>query len=295
MIGNIKKIGWIGTGVMGKSMCKHLLKNGYELMIFSRTKAKTEELIELGAKYMLPNEIAKECQAVFLMVGFPSDVEAIVLGEDGILKHMNEGSFLIDHTTSSPILAERIYYACEDKGIFSYDAPVSGGDVGARDGKLVVMCGGKDDKFEYVKEIMNVYSKDIRLMGGPGKGQHTKMANQVIIASTMVGVIEGLIYAQKAGLDLDSVISLLGGGAAGSFSLNVYGPRIVKRDFEPGFYIEHFVKDMGIALRECELMNIKLPGLELAHSLYKTLLEDNLGRKGTQGLYIALEKLNKLH
>lgn len=290
-----KKIGWIGTGVMGKSMCKHLIKAGYELLVYNRTASKTDELVELGAKFCEPKEIGESCKIVFLMVGYPDDVQDMVFNENyGLIHNMKPGSYLIDHTTSSPDLAEKIYLAAKEKNISSWDAPVSGGDVGARDGKLVVMVGGPEEGFETVKKIMDNYSKQVSLMGGAGKGQHTKMTNQVILAGNMIGCCEGLLYAYKAGLDQNAIIALLGGGAASSFSLCNLGPRIVKSDFEPGFYVEHYVKDMGIALNECKKMNIKLSGLELVYSYYQIMMTDGLAKKGTQGLYLALEKLNHI-
>jgi len=288
-----KKIGWIGTGVMGKSMCKHLLNKGYEISIFNRTADKASELIEMGAKFLKPIEIAQTCDYVFLMLGYPRDVEEIVIGENGVLKNMKKGSYLIDHTTSSPDLAVKIYSKAKELEINSYDAPVSGGDIGAREARLVVMVGGDEENFANVEDIMKTYSSKINIMGSAGKGQHTKMSNQIIIASTMIGVVEGMLYAQKANLDVDKVIQLLGGGAAGSFSLNVYGPRILKRDFEPGFYVEHFLKDLEICLTESEKMGLKLSGLELAYKLYYSMIEMGLGKKGTQALMLALEKINK--
>lgn len=294
--GEKKTLGWIGTGVMGKSMCKHLLKAGHGLMVYNRTESKTAELVEMGAKFADPKTIAQNCGIVFLMVGYPRDVEEMAFNMDyGVLNHMKSGSLLIDHTTSSPDLAERIFTAAKEKGISSWDAPVSGGDVGAREGKLVVMVGGPEEGFEKVKNIMNLYSKQVALMGSAGKGQHTKMTNQVILAGNMIGCCEGLLYAYKAGLDQNAIISLLGGGAASSFSLCNLGPRIVKGDFEPGFYVEHYVKDMEIALAECKKMGINLKGLALVHSLYKVMIEDGLEKKGTQGLYLALKKLNNIN
>ena len=257
-------LGWIGTGVMGKSMCGHLLKKGYNLSIYNRSKSKTEDLLQMGAKYLTPMEMAEQCDIIFLMVGYPKDVEEIVLNkETGILRRMKKNSFLIDHTTSSPSLAKEIFQIGSELGINCLDAPVSGGDIGAREARLVVMTGGEQSAFDNIRPIMETYSAKISLMGSSGVGQHTKMANQVIISSTMIGMVEGLLYAYKAGLDQNAVISLLSEGAAGSFSLKVYGPRIMKRDFEPGFYVEHFVKDMEIALNESKRMNLKLNGLEL--------------------------------
>jgi 3-hydroxyisobutyrate dehydrogenase len=210
----------------------------------------------------------------------------------GLINNMKSGSYLVDHTSSSPDLAEKIYQAGKEKGISTWDAPVSGGDVGAKNGQLVVMVGGPEEGFDTVKKIMDTYSKQVALMGGAGKGQHTKMTNQIILAGNMIGCCEGLLYAYKAGLDQNAIITLLGGGAASSFSLCNLGPRIVKGDFEPGFYVEHYVKDMGIALNECKKMNIKLSGLELVYSYYEIMMKDGLAKKGTQGLYLALEKLN---
>ena len=287
-----KRIGWIGTGVMGNSMCKHLLKEGYELMIYNRTESKTKELVDLGAKLSDPKTIAENCKYVFMMVGYPKDVEDMAFNY--LLPNMKPGSFLVDHTTSSPDLAEKIYQLGKERGVQSWDAPVSGGDVGAREGKLVVMVGGPEEGFETVKKIMQVYSKQINLMGSAGKGQHTKMTNQIILAGNMIGACEGLLYAYNAGLDQNAIISLLGGGAASSFSLVNLGPRIVKGDFEPGFYVEHYVKDMEIALKECDKMGLKLKGLEMVHYFYKIMMDEGLAKKGTQGLYIVLEKLSKM-
>jgi 3-hydroxyisobutyrate dehydrogenase len=289
-------LGWIGTGVMGKSMCGHLLKKGYNLSIYNRTRSKTEDLLNLGAKYLTPTEMAEQCDIIFLMVGYPRDVEEIVLNKDtGIIRRMKKNSFLIDHTTSSPTLAQEIYRVGKESGVNVLDAPVSGGDIGAREARLVVMTGGEQESFDKIKPILESYSAKISLMGSAGMGQHTKMANQVIIASTMIGMVEGLLYAYKAGLDQNAVIALLSEGAAGSFSLKVYGPRIMKRDFEPGFYVEHFVKDMEIALNESKRMNLDLKGLELALNFYKIMIDEGLGKKGTQGLYLCLEKLNKIN
>jgi 3-hydroxyisobutyrate dehydrogenase len=288
---NDLKIGWIGTGVMGKSMCKHLLNAGYDLSVYNRTLSKVEELATMGAKISDIKTIGQSCDVVFLMVGYPSDVKQTV---DELLPNMKEGSYLVDHTTSSPDLAVAIHAEATKRNIYSWDAPVSGGDIGAREGRLVVMVGGQEEKFDVVKDIMQKYSSKINLMGGPGLGQHTKMTNQIFIAGGIIGVCEGLLYAYKAGLDLTKTVELLGGGAASSFSLNVYGPRIIKKDYEPGFFVEHFFKDMGIAIEESRRMGLKLRGLELAIELYKYMINEGLGRKGIQGLYMALEKLNNI-
>lgn len=290
----IKEIGWIGTGVMGKSMCKHLLKAGYSLSVFNRTKSKADELVAAGASFLTPREIAKKCDAVFLMLGYPHDIEDVVFNKDAIINCLKPGSYLIDHTTSSPRLAERIYNECKSKEIFSLDAPVSGGDIGAREGKLVVMTGGDQHVFEKIKPIFEKYGTNIKLMGGAGKGQHTKMVNQIAIVNNMQGVVETLIYAYKAGLDLEKVIETIGGGAAASFSLNVLGPRMLKRDFAPGFYVEHFIKDLEIALEEAKKMNLCLPGLALVKQFYQSLAAMGGDKMGTQALLLVLEKLNNV-
>ena len=288
---NAMKIGWIGTGVMGKSMCRHLLNAGYQLSVYNRTASKCDDLLNMGAKFADVKTIGETCDAVFLMLGYPTDVKETV---DVLIPVMKEGSYLVDHTTSSPGLAEWIAVEAEKRKIHSWDAPVSGGDVGAREARLVVMVGGKEEGFDTVKDIMQKYSSKINLMGGPGRGQHTKMTNQIFIAGGIIGVCEGLLYAYKANLEIPKVVELLGGGAASSFSLNVYGPRILNRDFEPGFYVEHFFKDMGIALEESKKMGLKLQGLDLAINLYKYMIDEGLGKKGIQGLYLALEKLNNI-
>jgi 3-hydroxyisobutyrate dehydrogenase len=290
----MKRIGWIGTGVMGKSMCKHLLNKGYSLSVFNRTKSKTDELVEAGAKYEDLKSIAKSSDCLFLMLGYPKDVESIAFEseEGGLLKHMRAGTYLVDHTTSSPALAMRMQKEFEKKNISCYDAPVSGGDIGAKNGQLVTMCGGDKAKFAEVEAIMRTYSKNVQLLGDAGSGQHTKMVNQIVIAGSMISMCEGLVYGHKAGLNLEQVLSVIGGGAAASFSLNTYTPRILQGNLDPGFYVEHFVKDMEIALDECRRMGIALPGLALVHQLYRGLMAQGGGKLGTQGLIKVLENLN---
>lgn len=289
------KIGWIGTGVMGFSMCKHLINAGYSIMVSNRTMSKTDGLVELGAKASDPVSIAKEVDFLFIMLGYPKDVEEMTIcPEKGIVKHMKKGSYLIDHTTSSPSLAEKVYEEAKKYGVYSFDAPVTGGDIGARDGKLVTMVGGDEENFSQIEKILNIYSKSVLLAGKPGLGQHSKMVNQVMIASNIIGTCEGILYAYKSGLDVEKILSLLSQGAGASTQLNVYFPRMTKRDFEPGFYTEHFYKDMGIALEECKRMNLQLKGLELAYSFYTIMLEEGLGKKGHHGILLILEKLNKI-
>lgn len=282
------KIGFIGAGVMGCSMAKHLLNGGYELHLYTRTKAKAEELLELGAVWHdTPGELAGHCDAVISIVGYPQDVYDLYLGEGGIAESAKPGTYLIDMTTSSPQLAKRIYIAASDRGLHALDAPVSGGDVGARGATLSIMAGGDRDAFEEVMPLLQRLGKNIVLQGGPGAGQHTKMVNQIAIASNMVGVCEALVYAKHAGLDLDGVLRSIESGAAGSWSLSNLAPRIVAGNFDPGFYVKHFIKDMGIALDAATEMGIELPGLELAKGLYEKIAAAGLADHGTQALYKA--------
>jgi len=285
------KIGWIGAGVMGSSMVKNLLNDGYECSIFSRTKAKAESLIKAGAVWKdSPADVAKNVDVVGLIVGMPADVESVVLGEKGILSTMKPGSVLVDFTTSSPELAKRIAKKAEEKNISSLDAPVSGGDIGAQNATLSIMVGGNKTAFDNLQNFFKTLGKTIEYQGKAGAGQHTKMVNQILIATNIIGVCEALIYAEKAGLNPEDVLKSVGSGAAASWSLENLAPRIINRDFEPGFYVEHFIKDMGIALTESKKMGIELPGLNLSYNLYKKLdNEMKMGRKGTQALYLALK------
>ncbi|GIP18818.1 putative oxidoreductase YkwC [Paenibacillus montaniterrae] len=282
------KVGFIGTGVMGSSMAKHLMGGGYELHIYNRTKAKAQDLLELGMVWHdTPGEVAAASDVVFTIVGYPSDVEAIYLGEGGIIQSAQCGAYLIDMTTSSPALAVRIHEAAASKGQFALDAPVSGGDVGARNAALSIMVGGDQQAFAAIEPLLALMGKNIVLQGGPGAGQHTKMVNQIAIASGMVGVCEALIYAKNAGLDLNNVLRSIESGAAGSWSLSNLAPRIIAGNFEPGFYVKHFIKDMGIALDAAAEMGIDLPGLSLARELYGRIADAGLADKGTHALYLA--------
>ncbi|MED3623359.1 NAD(P)-dependent oxidoreductase [Neobacillus thermocopriae] len=279
-------IGFIGTGVMGKSMAGHLLKDGYPLIVYSRTKEKAKDLIDQGAQWVNnPKEVAEKSSVIFTMVGYPSDVEEVYLGPEGLITHGKSGSYFIDMTTSSPSLAEKIYEEAKKKGIYSIDAPVSGGDIGAREAKLSIMAGGDLEAFNVVRPILELLGTNIVYQGTAGMGQHTKMCNQIAIASNMVGVCEAIIYAEKAGLDPENVLKSISTGAAGSWSLSNLAPRMLARNFEPGFYIKHFIKDMKIALDEAEKMGIELPGLALAKSLYEKLVEMGEENSGTQALY----------
>lgn len=290
----MNKIGWIGTGVMGKSMCVHILKKGYALSVYNRTREKAGELCKEGASWLgTPGDVAAASDVTFTMVGEPPDVEQVILGKGGVLERSRPGSVIVDMTTSEPSLARRIYEEAKDKSVSSLDAPVSGGDIGAREGTLAIMAGGDEEAFKRVLPVFQLMGKNIAYMGGPGMGQHTKMSNQIVIAAAMVGVVESLLYARRAGLDLDAVIDIIGKGAASSWCLNQLGRRIVKGDFAPGFYIRHFVKDMGIALLEARRMKLSLPGLALANQFYTAAMAEGLELEGTQALYKVLDRLNR--
>lgn len=285
------RIGFIGLGIMGRSMAGHLLAAGYPLSVYNRSRDKADELVAKGASWCAtPGDVAAASDVVITMVGFPHDVEQVYLGDNGIVQRAAPGAILIDMTTSSPALAERIATEAAKKGCHAIDAPVSGGDVGAREAKLSIMVGGDKAAFDKALPVLQKMGVSIVLQGGAGAGQHTKMSNQIVIAATMMGVCEGLAYAKHAGLDLDMVLQSIGGGAASGFQLNVMGARIIKGDFAPGFFIEHFIKDLGIALAEAERMQLDLPALALARKLYQQLAEQGYGRSGTQALFKHYEK-----
>jgi len=289
----MSKIGWVGIGVMGRSMCGHLLAAGHEVKVNTRTKASAESIIAAGAKWCdTPGEVAVDSEFVFTIVGYPADVRAVYLGEGGLVQMAAPGSVLVDMTTSEPGLAKEIHEAASARGVAALDAPVSGGDLGARGGSLAIMVGGEQKAFDRTFPLFEKMGKNIRLMGAPGAGQHTKMSNQILIAGTMIGVVESLLYAVKSGLDVDDVIDVIGSGAAGSWSINNLGRRIAKDDYDPGFFIKHFVKDMGIALAEARKLRIALPGLALVEQLYVAAMAQGLENMGTQALYIALKNLN---
>jgi len=279
-------IGFIGIGVMGKSMAGHLLAAGHRVYVYTRTKVKAEELLSRGAVWRdSPAEIAASGEAVITMVGYPSDVEQVYFGEGGLIANSRPGTLLIDMTTSSPALAKRIYDAAKERGLRALDAPVSGGDVGAREARLSIMVGGDRDAFEAARPIFELMGKNIVLQGGPGAGQHTKMVNQIAIASGMLGVCEAIAYAEKAGLDPSAVLSCIETGAAASWSLSNLGRRIIAGNFEPGFFVKHFIKDMKIALDSAAEMGLDLPGLALAKQMYERLSSLGYADKGTQALY----------
>jgi len=287
------RLGWIGTGVMGSSMAGHLLKAGFALTVFNRTKSKADALLSQGAKWAdTPKAVAAASDVVFAIVGFPSDVREVMLGADGALAGSKSGNVLVDMTTSEPSLAVEIAEAAKRKTVSSVDAPVSGGDVGAKNAMLSIMVGGDKDVVESLAPCFQAMGKTIVYQGGPGAGQHTKVVNQVLIATNMIGVCEALLYGYKAGLDLPTVLQSVGSGAAGSWSLNNLGPRIMSNNFDPGFFVEHFIKDMGIALAESRRMGLALPGLALAHQLYVAVKAQGYGRLGTHALELALAKLS---
>jgi 3-hydroxyisobutyrate dehydrogenase len=288
-----QRVAWMGTGVMGAPMAAHLLDDGYGLEVYNRTRARASTLIDSGARWQdSPGDAAALADVVCLMLGYPSDVRETTLGDDGVLERMRPGSLLIDFTTSEPALAVEIHEAARQRGVQALDAPVSGGDVGARNAALVIMVGGEREAFDRARPLLSVLGAKVTLQGGPGAGQHTKMVNQIAIASGMIGLCEALAYAHRAGLDVEESIATIKDGAAGSWSLSNYGPRIVRGDFEPGFKIDHFIKDLGIALAEARRMNLALPGTALAEQLYVAARGAGLGQKGTQALSLALARLS---
>jgi 3-hydroxyisobutyrate dehydrogenase len=289
------RVGWIGTGVMGRWMCQHLMTKSYQATVYNRSKEKTQPLVEAGAvSAESPKAVAERSDVTFAIVGFPKDVREVFLGPQGALAGSKPGAILVDMTTSEPSLAIEIYQAAKAKGVGSVDAPVSGGDVGARNAALSIMVGGDKDVVEAVRPLFECMGKTVVHQGPPGAGQHTKMVNQILIASNMIGVCEALLYGYKAGLDLKTVLQSVGAGGAASWSLNNLGPRIIDRNFEPGFFVEHFIKDMGIALDEAKRMGLSLPGLALANQLYLAVKAQGYGRKGTHALMLALEQLSNV-
>ena len=287
------RIGWIGTGVMGTSMCGHLMNAGFAVTVYSRTKQKADALIGKGAMWAAsPKEVAQNSDVIFSIVGFPSDVRAVMLGDDGALAGSKAGNVLVDMTTSQPSLAVEIYAAAQSKGVHSVDAPVSGGDIGARNAALSIMIGGDAEVVVALQPLWDAMGKTIVHQGGAGAGQHTKMVNQILIATGMIGVCEALLYGYKSGLDLTTILKSVGSGAAGSWSLTNLGPRVIANNFDPGFFVEHFIKDMGIALEESRRMGLSMPGLALGQQLYLAVKAQGFGRNGTHALMLALANLS---
>jgi len=288
-----EQVGWIGTGVMGAPMAGHVLEAGYRVDVFNRTRGRADALVAAGARWRdSPRELASEADVVCLMVGFPDDVRETVLGEHGVLSAMRPGTLLVDFTTSVPTLAVEIAEATREADVEALDAPVSGGDVGARNAALVIMVGGGVEAFDRARPLLEKLGRTVTRQGEAGAGQHTKMVNQIAIASGMIGLCEALLYAHRAGLDVEQAVETIKGGAAGSWSLSNYAPRLLRGDFEPGFKIDHFIKDLGIALSEARRMNLSLPGTALAEQLYVAARGQGLGQKGTHALAVALAKLS---
>ena len=281
---------------MGKSMCGHLLSAGYSVTVFNRTKEKASDLFTAGAKWAeSPRQAAEQSDVIFSIVGYPHDVQSVLLGDDGALHGCTEGNIIVDMTTSKPSLAIEIAELANRKGVGAIDAPVSGGDIGAKNATLSIMIGGEEDAVTAVAPAVQAMGKTIVHQGEAGAGQHTKMVNQTLIATGMIGVCEALLYGYKAGLDLETVLKSVGSGAAGSWSLSNLGPRIIDNNFDPGFYVEHFIKDMGIALEEAKRMNLSLPGLALGLQLYQSVQAIGHGRSGTHALQLALAQMSGMN
>ncbi len=285
------RLGWIGTGVMGSSMCRHLMQVGYPVTLFNRTRAKAEALLDEGAVWAdSPRGVAERSDVVFSIVGYPCDVREVLLGDQGALAGCDAGGVLVDMTTSEPSLAIEIATAAAQQNVVSVDAPVSGGDVGAKNGALSIMIGGNRSTVEALAPCWEAMGSTWVWQGEAGAGQHTKMVNQTLVGAGMVGICEALLYGYRAGLDLEKVMQSVASGAAGSWSLTHLGPRILAGNFDPGFFVEHFIKDMGIVLAESRKMNLTLPGMELAERLYQDLAAQGHARKGTHALMLALAK-----
>lgn len=289
------RLGWIGTGVMGSSMCGHLIAAGYKMTVHNRTRAKAEPLLAAGATWAdTPAAVAAQSEVVFSIVGYPHDVEEVVLGPQGILAGCRAGNVMVDMTTSRPSLAIEIASRAAARDVVSIDAPVSGGDVGARNATISIMIGGDQETVTALAPCWEAMGKTWVWQGGPGAGQHTKLVNQTLIATNMIGLCEALLYSYRAGLDLEQVMRSVASGAAGSWSLSNLGPRIIAGDFQPGFFVEHFIKDMEIALAEAEQMQLQLPGLQLARTLYGRLADLGHARAGTQALMLALAEMSEI-
>jgi 3-hydroxyisobutyrate dehydrogenase len=288
------RLSWIGTGVMGLSMCGHLLAKGAHVSVFTRTRGKAQPLLDRGATWVdSPGVAAAQSDIVFTMVGFPADVREVYFSADGVIAGTRAGSVLVDMTTTEPSLAIEIANAAAAQGAQALDAPVSGGDVGARNATLSIMAGGQADALERVRPLLEAMGKTIVHEGAPGSGQHTKMCNQIVIAGTMIGVCESLLYGMRAGLDLNTMLQSIRGGAAGCWTLENLAPRVLAGNFDPGFMVEHFIKDMGIALDAAARMKLALPGLALVRQLYLATAAQGHGRSGTHALYLALRRLSE--
>lgn len=286
------KIAWIGIGVMGENLVKHLLKNNNEVYVYNRTKSKCNNVVKMGAIQLEKvSDAPKKADIIFTMVGYPSDVEEVYFGKDGLIKTVKENQILIDMTTSSPELAKKINKEFYKKNVNTFDIPVTGGDIGAKNGTLTVFVGGNEIIFENkLRNLLKIFCKNIKYFGDAGNGQYAKLGNQIAIATTMISVAESYKFAQKAGLNLKLFLETISTGSAGSFSMSSYSPRILEKDFKPGFFVHHFIKDMKLALIECEKLNIKLPGLELVYNMYNSLSKEIKYNEGTQAIIKYYEK-----
>jgi len=295
LISNVNtRIGWIGTGIMGRPMCGHVLSGGYRTSIYNRTKSKAEELINKGAVWCTsPEEVAKNSDIIFTILGYPEDVREVYFGKEGIFTSMKSGTVLVDMTTTEPSLSIEIYNKAKDKGVYAVDAPVSGGDVGAINAKLSIMVGGDEEIVSSIIPLLKLMGHQIVYEGGPGAGQHTKVCNQITVGGVMTGICEALLYSYKAGLDPDTMIKTVCAGAASTWLMENLGPRIIDNDFKPGFFVEHFIKDLGIAIAECKRMNLDLPGLKLSMELYEKTRDLGYGKLGTQALFLALKEISE--
>lgn len=289
-----KKIGWIGAGVMGKSMCGHLLAAGYDVCVFSRTRGKTTGLIQKGATWCASAaEVAARSDIVFTMVGTPDEVRDVYFSAEGLFSGLEHGSTVVDMSTTAPSLSLEIAEKAQLIGVHAVDAPVSGGDVGARNGSLSIMAGGEESIVDKVRPLFDCMGESVIYMGPAGSGQHTKLCNQLVVAGTMIGVCEALLYAGKSGLDCGQLVAAIRSGAAGCWTLDNLAPRIIKGDDAPGFMVDHFIKDLGIAVKEAQALQLDLPGLKLAHNLYLETQKTGHGKSGTQALIHALENMNQ--
>ncbi len=284
------KLGWIGLGVMGEPMCHHLLSAGYPVSVFTRSREKARRVLGDGAQWCKTSaDIVEQCDVVFTMVGSEQEVRETYFSEDGLFSSEITGKIFIDMGTTAPSLTLKIKQHASARGAQAVDAPVSGGDIGAKNASLSIMAGGDDDALERVSGLFD-YLGRMQVMGKTGSGQHAKMCNQIVVAGTMIGVCESLLYARRAGLDCETLVAVISQGAAGCWSLDNLAPRINRQDFSPGFMVDHFIKDLAIAVNEAQAMNLNLPGLSLAKSLYEKVSEMGRGQNGTQALLLALEK-----
>lgn len=279
------KVGLIGLGVMGHSIAEHILNGGHELFVYNRTKSKADKLVEKGATWLdTPKELAEQVELLLTIVGYPKDVENVYFGEEGVFSGISKGTTLVDMTTSTPSLANELAEKGKELGVGVLDAPVTGGDIGAKEGTLAILVGGEESDLEKARDVLETFSSSVTYFGKSGSGQHAKTVNQIMVAGTMLGLAEMLAYADKSNLDLDKIIEVVGSGAASNRSLTNYGPRIIKEDYSPGFFVKHFIKDLKIALDEAEKLDLQLPMTDLAYKLYTELADKGLENEGTQAI-----------